>query len=363
MRVLEVISSLKPVGGGETFAVNFSRCMNDISDFKAVILYKEYNQMFVDRLNEKKIDYVILNKQKHFDLKNAKELRKIIEEFKPDAIHTENNALIPTYLALRKIKKKNRPLVFHTMHLIPKEECSNKIVRIIYKHIFRTKNFIPVAISELLSEESKKFYKLNRVPTIKNGIDLGRIPKFDIKLENRKYDVVVVGRFSYPKNHEFLIKSFIDIKKKRPSFKAAFVGDGELFDKMKKLATDLNGDFIDFLGMIPNPGSILVESKIIALGSRYEASPLSLVEGMAAGCIAVSSDVGGVKNIITKNNGFLFKVNDEKAFTSIIIDILDNIKTYNNMSLINKTYSMQFSMEKCVEEYFNLFCSSKTIIE
>ena len=92
MKVLEIISSLKPIGGGETFAVNFSRWMNDISDFKAVILYEEYNQMFVDRLNEKKIDYVILNKQKHFDLKNAKELRMVIEEFKPDAIHTENNA-------------------------------------------------------------------------------------------------------------------------------------------------------------------------------------------------------------------------------------------------------------------------------
>lgn len=63
MKILEVISNLKPVGGGETFAVNFSRCMNDISDFKAVILYNEYNQMFIDRLNEKKIDFANSEKQ------------------------------------------------------------------------------------------------------------------------------------------------------------------------------------------------------------------------------------------------------------------------------------------------------------
>ena len=357
MKVLEVISNLKPIGGGETFAVNFSRCMNDIAEFKAVILYKEYNQMFIDRLNEKNIDYVVLDKKKHFDLKNAKELRKIIEDFKPDFIHTENNALIPTYLAVRKIKKKDRPLVFHTMHLAPVDECSNKLVRLMYRRIFHTKGFIPIAITESLSKESKDYYKLDYVPYIENGVDLSRIVDCEKLLENRPYDVTVVGRFSYQKNHEFLIRTFAEIKKVKPDFKVAFIGGGELFDQMKQLAKDSNADFIEFLGTMPNPGVILKDTKIIALGSRFEANPLSLLEGMAAGCVVVSSDVGGVRNIIKEDNGFLFKTDDDKEFIKIVINILNNIKQFNSMSLTNKKYSKRFSMEICAKRYLDLFSS------
>lgn len=36
---------------------------------------------------------------------------------------------------------------------------------------------------------------------------------------------------------------------------------------------------------------------------------------MAAGCIVVSSDVGGVKNIIKCDNGFLFKLDDDVGET------------------------------------------------
>ncbi len=355
MKVLEVISNLKPVGGGETFAVNFSRCMDDIAELKVVILYKEYNQMFIDRLNEKNIDYVILNKQKHFDLKNAKELRKIVEDFRPDVIHTENNALIPTFLAIRKIKKNKRPIVFHTMHLIPKEECANKLVRIMYKHIFKLKKYTPVAISESLSKETKKYFKLKYVPYIDNGIDLGRIPDANIKLEKRNYDVVVIGRFSYPKNHEFLIRTFAEIKKIKPDFKAAFIGGGELFDQMKQLAKNSNAEFIEFLGTMPNPGVILKDTKIIALGSRFEANPLSLLEGMAAGCIVVSTDVGGVKNIVKKDNGFLYNVDDADSFIKIIVDVLNNIKFFDIMSYNNIKYSSNFSIEKCTGKYLYLF--------
>ena len=355
MKILEVISNLNPVGGGETFAVNFSRSINDISELKVVILYKKHNQMFIDRLREKNIDFVFLSKKKHFDLKNAKQLREIILSFKPDYIHTENNALIPTYLALKKIKKKERPLVFHTMHLAPEDECSNKIVKYFYKRIFHKKNFVPVAITSSLAKDSQFFYKLKSVPYVENGVDLSKIQNPSLQLKKRKYDVAVIGRFTYQKNHEFLIDCFAEIKKNNPKFTAAFIGGGELFDQMKELAIQKGADFIEFMGTMPNPSVVLANTKIIALGSRFEANPLSLLEGMAAGCVVVSSNVGGVKNIIRKDNGFLFELNDKKAFISIVENIISNPETFEKMHENNIVYSKRFSMEECVRKYVSLF--------
>lgn len=354
MKVLEVISSLKPVGGGETFAVNFARSMSKISELKVVILYKDYNPMFIERLDELKIDYVFLNKQKHIDLKNAKQLKQIVEEFKPDFIHTENNALIPTYLALRKMKRSKRPNVFHTMHLAPVDECSNKLVRFAYRHIFKKKNFFPVAITEKLARESEKFYRLKHIPYVENGIDLTRFDHY-LPLAKRPYDLVVLARFSYQKNHEFLIRTLKRIKDKIPTFKAAFVGGGELFDQMKSLANDTGAGFIEFKGVMSNTAPILMDSKIIALGSRFEANPLSLLEGMAAGCVVISSDVGGIRNIVKKDNGFLFELDDDEVFIKNVIEVLENISKYQVMSENNLKYSKKFSMDECAKKYLDEF--------
>ena len=205
-----------------------------------------------------------------------------------------------------------------------------------------------------MAEKSKKFYKLKTVPYVENGVDLSRMTG-DKSLSNRKYDVAVIGRFTYQKNHEFLIKAFAKIHNSIPNFKVALIGGGELFENMQNLSKSLNCDFVDFLGTMPNPGIILDDSKIVALGSRFEANPLSLLEGMAAGCIVVSSNVGGISNIIKNDNGYLFELDDEETFVNIVVNILNNIGDFEAMSKNNINYSKNFSMEKCAQNYLNVF--------
>ena len=97
MKILEVISSLYPMGGAETFATNLCVEISKIAKLKVVILYQKNRDFFISKLKENNIDVVILDRKGHIDLKNAKQLREIILDFKPDVIHTENNALIQTF--------------------------------------------------------------------------------------------------------------------------------------------------------------------------------------------------------------------------------------------------------------------------
>ena len=356
MKVLEIISSLGPTGGGETFAVNFCREMQLKSKLRVVILHKNNKDYFIRRLKEKGIQPVILNKKRHLDFATTKQLRKIILDFNPDIIHTENNAIISTFFALRKTKYKNRINVFHTLHLAPEYECENKFVKMIYKHIFKKKNYIPVAISKELARQTSLFFNRESVPFVNNGIDL--IPfESNKKLEEREYDIVVVGRFSYPKNHKFLLRVFSKLRQTIPSLRVALVGGGELFDEIKAMAIDLHLlDCVDFKGVLDCPAEIVNNSKIIVLGSIFEANPLSLIEGMSSGCIVVSSNVGGIPDIIHEpNNGFLFEVNNDKRLLEILADVLKNIEIYNAISDYNKKYAKQFSIEKCTDDYLNLF--------
>lgn len=356
MKVLEVISNLEPAGGGETFAVNICRELASMCELKVVILYSKYRQYFVDRLKEKGIEPIVLDKRKHFDLKNAKELRQIINDFKPDVIHTENNALIPTYLALRKTKYRKTLKVFHTMHLDPKDECPNFILNMLFKHILRKKNYIPVAITKLLSELSSKHYGVPYVPYINNGTDLEPFSSSKT-LAERRYDIAVVGRFSKEKNHKFLISAFAELHKQIPNLKVALVGGGELFDSIKDLAKQHDVlDYVEFKGIMNSPAEVVNDSKIILLGSLFEANPLSLLEGMSSGCIVVSTNVGGVPDIIKEGkNGFLYNVDDLGKFLEITTKILDNINDYQSMSDYNVSYSKNFSMRRCAQEYLDLF--------
>lgn len=356
MKIIELISSLEPTGGAETFAVNFSREMKDISDLKVVVLYEKHKDYFVEKLKEKNITPIFLKKSKHLDFNNAKELRSIIEEFKPDVIHTENNALIPAYLALKKINNCGTIKVFHTMHLKAGDETANRIVRFLYKRIFRKPNFIPVAITKSLSEESKKFYNISYVPYVNNGVSLEPF-RNDKPLKSRKYDIVVVGRFAPQKNHFFVVSSFIELKKKLPNIKVALVGGGELLEDVKQFVLNNNAqDYIHFMGILNSPAEIVKDSKVIALGSLFEANPLSLLEGMSAGCIVVSSNVGGVADIINEGqNGFLFESGDREKFVDILNKVLSNIDSYQNMSDFNVKYSDQFSMRECAKKYYDLF--------
>lgn len=356
MKILEIISTLEPTGGAETFAINFSRELQDISNLKVVVLYRKHKSYFEEKLKEKGIDLVFLNKTKRFDLKNARELRQIIKEFQPNAIHTENNALIPTFLALKNIKKSQRPKVFHTMHLKAEDETSNKIVRFLYKRIFKHSSFIPVAITKSLSEDSKAFYKVKYVPYVDNGVSLEPF-RNDKSLSSRKYDIVVVGRFAPQKNHYFVVSSFLELRKKLPNIQISLVGGGELLDDVKKFVLDNNAqDFIYFTGVLNSPAEIVKDSKIIALGSLFEANPLSLLEGMSAGCIVVSSNVGGVADIIKEGqNGFLFESGDKEKFVDILYRVLSDIESYQSMSEFNVKYSDQFSMRECAKKYHELF--------
>ena len=97
-----------------------------------------------------------------------------------------------------------------------------------------------------------------------------------------------VGRFSYQKNHEFLIKMFALLKKRKPNSKLLLIGDTsksssyliDAQEQVKKL--QLEQDVI-FLGLRSDVNELMQAMDIFVLPSRFEGLPFVGIEAQAAG--------------------------------------------------------------------------------
>lgn len=100
-----------------------------------------------------------------------------------------------------------------------------------------------------------------------------------------------VGRFSYTKNHRFMIDIAKELKNKGMNFILVFVGDGELLDSIKKVVEDSGiDDCIRFAGRRNDIASLMQFFDCMILPSSYEGLPTVAVECQAAGTRMLLSD-------------------------------------------------------------------------
>lgn len=100
-----------------------------------------------------------------------------------------------------------------------------------------------------------------------------------------------VGRFGYAKNHEFLIKLFVEVLKKINNAILVCLGDGELLSEIQEYAKNLRvEDKTLFLGRRDDVACWYQAMDVFCLPSRTEGFPLVLVEAQASGLPCVVSD-------------------------------------------------------------------------
>lgn len=103
------------------------------------------------------------------------------------------------------------------------------------------------------------------------------------RLDN-KYVIGHVGRLSYQKNHEFLIRIFSEIHKTNANSILMLIGEGELRTELEALCKKLGiAKDVIFCGASDNVGDILSAFDVFAFPSRYEGLSLALVEAQANG--------------------------------------------------------------------------------
>lgn len=144
----------------------------------------------------------------------------------------------------------------------------------------------------------------------------------ELGIKDSDFVFLSVGQLSVRKNHEVVIRALAKIN--NPKVKYLLVGFGELEDKLKLLAKDLNiADRVIFAGYRGDVRKILHVVDAFAFPSLQEGLPVSLMEAMSVGLPIVCSAVrGNVDLVVNGKGGYVYGCHDVDGFAEGMSEIV-----------------------------------------
>jgi len=144
-----------------------------------------------------------------------------------------------------------------------------------------------------------------------------------------------VGRFSYQKNHQFLIKIFNEIIKKHSNSILLLVGDGEYRLDIEKKCIELGiRKKVKFLGIRNDVNELMQAMDCFLLPSRFEGLPIVGVEAQAAGLPCFFSDSITSEVKIT-SDVYFFSLQDYPAEIALRILWTKNMNRKNTFHILS----------------------------
>jgi glycosyltransferase involved in cell wall biosynthesis len=122
-----------------------------------------------------------------------------------------------------------------------------------------------------------------------------------------KYDLLFAGRFEPQKNLTFLIKAFSKINRKLPQATLVLIGGGSEETRLRRLVSDLRlTKRVTFRRPTHKIQSVIEQTKVFVMTSRYEGMSLVALESLALGVPVVSLTYPGAEDIISPGeNGYI----------------------------------------------------------
>lgn len=285
------------------------------------------------------------------DRKAYKRLKEIIRDFQPDIVHT--HASKAGALGRRAANACGVPIVVHTFHGHVFHSYFGRTKTFIYKSVERMlarRSSGIVAISEEQRRELAEVHKIckgHKIKVIPLGFDLAqfasekeakrKITRERLGLNDDTVAVAIIGRLAPIKDHDF----FLRVVEKVLSGSGAdvhffIVGDGSERERIEEQVDRLNEKFgrrITMTSWVTDIDTFNAGMDIICLTSKNEGTPVSLIEAQATGIPVISTDVGGVKDVVSEGEtGFIVPVGDLEQYSEKLELLIENEKIREKMS-------------------------------
>lgn len=288
----------------------------------------------------------------------ARDISKLLIDFKPEIVHAHNIYGRITTSVLKVLNKKNIPIVM-TLHdyklVCPSykletkgevcERCQGKsfynavinrclkdsyiassvyAVESYYNSLLkRYHNYIDMLISpsQFLKDKLIQFgWDENKIRVVRNSLN---IENYTTNYAPGNY-ILYIGRLSREKGIKTLISAYSELKTDK---QLIIAGSGPLEDELKEQARDQEN--ITFTGHLSGSelSNLTSHSRAVIVPSEwYENAPMSILEAMAYGKPVVAADIGGIYELIDHGvTGLLYESGNTQKLKHELIKVLEDM--------------------------------------
>jgi L-malate glycosyltransferase len=219
------------------------------------------------------------------------------------------------------------------------------------------------AVSQNLRDETYNTFHIEKpIEVIYNFVDVQRFTRKPIdafkKLiaPNGERVLLHASNFRKVKRVEDVVLIFNEVNKQIPS-KLLFVGDGPERGHAEELSRKLGiCDDVHFVGKQEQMEDILAIADLFLLTSEYESFGLAALEAMAAGVPVVSTNAGGLPEIMVPGEtGFMGNIGDIQTMSGQAIDILQFDERLNEFKKNAAQHAKRFDIHNIVPLYEQLY--------
>jgi glycosyltransferase involved in cell wall biosynthesis len=302
------------------------------------------------------------------DLATLAHLVREFRRFRPHIVHTHTAKGGTLGRLAAKICRV--PIVVHTFHGHVFHGYFHPVVArgfiAIERTLARMSDAI-VTVSPRQRDELADVYRIaphDRIRVIPLGFDLSRFAstsaywgslRRELGLGDGARIVSIVGRLTGVKDHPLLFHAMKRLT--TPNVHLCVVGGGELEAELRALARELGIDgFVHFLGFRSDLERILADTDVIALTSKNEGTPVAVIEALAAGCTAVSVDVGGVADVLADGRfGRLVRERTPESFAAVLDEVLLSPPSPEQREAGRRHAAEKYSVERLVGDHVALY--------
>lgn len=257
-----------------------------------------------------------------------------------------------------------------TVHSDPTFDFKHKSIygKLLYRlHINALKNAhkIITVCDAFKPSLTRSFINKDKITTVLNGLNFKErhdkhLNRKELGFTDDHFLLLQVARLERVKGHHIALQAFANLTNKIKNCHLLFVGGGTLKKELHRLAKTLNiHEHVTFFGEQRHVNDFYKLADITLLSSLSEGFPLVLLESARAKTPIISTDVGGVNQLIVNDDvGWRVKPNCANRLSKAMKEAYE-FKRNGKLSVVGenlyKHASQKFSLEKFANNVYNIY--------
>ena len=184
----------------------------------------------------------------------------------------------------------------------------------------------------------------------------------ELGLSEDAFVLYSIGELIPRKNHIFIVNALADAFHADPNLHYVIAGGGELkplSDRIRELHLESQ---VHLLGFRTDARKLMYGMDLFVFPSFQEGLPVAVMEAMAAGLPVIATDIRGNHDLIEHGkNGFLYPVNDERAFLACLDQLRNDPSLREQFSKQEAEDAETYSIEQVQPQILALYRTNDSV--